>query len=192
MDYDNLKIIALHKHPEFLEACCEMINDEWPRSRTARMMSLTASCDELPTSLILIDDQFHLLGHAKLTSLPSVPDSCFIETVVIKKDMRGKRLGSFLMRQVEQYCKSVLNLKMLHLSTKGQEDFYAKLGYTVCAPVSIYGTVVRTKVESSKRAEKQKSPKSDNAAPPPPPMPIPQNVSETAIKSSKTYMFKHL
>ncbi|XP_045502992.1 N-alpha-acetyltransferase 80 [Colias croceus] len=192
MDYENLKVLTLHKHPEFLEACCEMINDEWPRSRTARMMSLTASCDKLPTSLILIDNQLHLLGHAKLTRLPSIPHSCFIETVVIKKNMRGKKLGSFLMRQVELYCKKVLNLKMLHLSTKGQEDFYAKLGYTLCAPVSIYGTVVHTAVESDKSAQKQTSIKSDTAAPPPPPMPKPQNVSETTIKSSKTFMFKYL
>ncbi|CAK1547492.1 unnamed protein product [Leptosia nina] len=191
MDVTDLQVFPLHKHPQYLEACCEMINEEWPRSRTARMLSLTASCDKLPTSLILIDSKFSLLGHAKLTCLPSIPNSCFLETVVITKTMRGKKLGTFLMREIEIYCKNILKLEMIHLSTKGQEQFYSKLGYELCPPVSIYGNpmnISKTDLLSSEKV----LPQENSCIPPPPPMPKPQSITSSNIKSNKTYMFKYL
>jgi len=50
-----------------------------------RLHSLEASCDTLPTSLVLAKeeekDNFKtVLGHAKITPIPSIPDSGFIET----------------------------------------------------------------------------------------------------------------
>ncbi|CAH4038162.1 unnamed protein product [Pieris brassicae] len=186
----DLQVLPLHKHPQYLEACVEMINEEWPRSKTARMMSLTASCDNLPTSLILINNKMNLLGHAKLTRLPNIPNSCFVETVVITKHMRGKKLGTFLMRKVECYCKNVLHLKMLHLSTKGQEEFYSKLGFEVCPPVSTYGNPVSIVLKPD-IPEKMKKTTCGNI-PPPPPLPKLQSVASTNIKSSKTFMFKYL
>lgn len=195
MEFKNLQVVLLHQYPEFLQACCEMINEEWRRSESARMMSLQASCDELPTSLILIDDNNRLLGHCKLSKIPSIPESCFVETVVISKEVRGKKLGSFLMHEVEKYCKDVLTLKMIHLSTKGQEIFYEKLGYKVCGPISIYGIIKST----SENKPKPISSKVENSvpdqnilglpAPPPPPMP---KIDLNEQKNRKTFMFKYL
>jgi len=49
-----------------------------------RLHSLEASCDTLPTSLILVkkeeDDFKAVLGHSKITPIPSIPDGGFIET----------------------------------------------------------------------------------------------------------------
>lgn len=204
MQPESLKVLRLHEHPQYLRPCCELINDEWPRSETARMMSLQASCNHLPTSLILINDKENLLGHCKLTAIPSIPESCFIETVVIEKSMRGRKLGSYLMNQVEKYCKNVLQLKMLHLSTKGQENFYAKLGYEICAPVSIYGTrIVMSNGWTPVSNKSQNGTVSLNSnttgnkshlipPPPPPPMPKVNSLVPNPIKSTKTYMFKYL
>lgn len=198
MDTQNLRVLPLHKHQEYLKACCDLINDEWPRSETARMLSLQASRDELPTSLILVNDNKQILGHCKLTPIPSIPESCFVETVVISKAMRGKKLGSFLMKYVEDYCRRKINLKMIHLSTKGQENFYAKLGYEVCAPVSIYGVGVPSKHSSNVSDKTTKSRESVSSVheskslgPPPPPMPK-HDVTIPTIKSTKTFMFKYL
>lgn len=199
MDVEDLQVLRLHENPQYLKPCCELINDEWPRSETARMMSLQASCDNLPTSLILINEKKHLLGHCKLTPIPSIPESCFIETVVISKSMRGKKLGSYLMRQVEEYCKSMLKLKMLHLSTKGQENFYAKLGYEVCPPVSIYGTrilnsePVNISIKIQNPVPVTNGVQSGPSPPPPPPMPKPESLAQiNTVKSTKTFMFKYL
>ncbi|CAG9565726.1 unnamed protein product [Danaus chrysippus] len=195
MEHKDLRVLPLHKFPQYLKPCCDLINEEWPRSETARMMSLQASCDHLPTSLILINDQRHILGHCKLSRIPRIPDSCFLESVVIRKSMRGKKLGTYLMGQVENYCKHVLRLKMVYLSTRGQEDFYSKLGYEICEPISIYGgSTVSYKTPIAKN--KSLPPKvinnsKDTSIPPPPPMPVPQNIN-TAVKSNMTYMSKKL
>ncbi|CAH0728641.1 unnamed protein product, partial [Brenthis ino] len=201
MEQNNLQVIKLHENPQYLKPCCELINDEWPRSETARMMSLQASCDQLPTSLILINDQRLLLGHCKLTAIPSMPKSCFIETVIISKAMRGIKLGTFLMKEVEKYCKNVLRLDMIHLSTKGQENFYAKLGYELCAPVSIYGSSVVNDIKTVSKIDfvPKHNVNINNLVsaplppppPPPPPMPKLQSVNSN-IKTSKTFMFKYI
>ncbi|CAH0756632.1 unnamed protein product [Diatraea saccharalis] len=197
-EIDKLSVLLLHHHPEFLRACCDLINDEWPRSETARMMSLQASCDTLPTSLILTNDKKDILGHCKLTPIPAIPESCFIETVVISKQLRGKKLGSHLMRKAEDYCKNVLNLEKVYLSTKGQENFYAKLGYIICEPVSIYGCKpISFKLEPASHKIENSVPVSSitNGMPPPPPPPMPMtnvNNNYVTMKSNKTYMFKYI
>ncbi|KPI92099.1 N-acetyltransferase 6 [Papilio xuthus] len=193
MDFGDLRVVALHKHPECLIACCDMINDEWPRSLTARLNSLQSSCDSLPTSLILINKDKMLLGHCKLSRIPSFPKSCFVETVVITKSMRGKKLGTFLMNKVEEYCKNTLKLDMIHLSTHGQQDFYSKLGYVVCHPISIYGNykqneTVNVKSKKETFASKAKAANEKIKAPPPPPPP-PAPVND---KPDKIFMFKKL
>lgn len=137
-----LDVLPLHKHFGYLMQCCELINDEWKRSETARLRSLESSRDELPTSLILIENEKKVIGHCKLTPIPAMTDACFIESVVISRDIRGKGYGKYLMEKAENYCRDFLDLKTIYLSTKGQEGFYAKLGYTECPPVSIYGGFV--------------------------------------------------
>ncbi|CAH2094850.1 unnamed protein product [Euphydryas editha] len=196
MEHKGLQVLQLHKYPQYLKPCCELINEEWPRSETARMMSLQASCDKLPTSLILINEDKLLLGHCKLTAIPSMPNSCFIETVVISKSMRGQKLGTYLMNEVEKYCQNVLKLGMVHLSTKGQENFYTKLGYEFCAPVSIYGSSISSNIvvevnNLSKKEINSTTLASNIPIPPPLPSSKPINVNNT-IKTSKTYMFKYL
>lgn len=205
MEPRTLDVLPIHKYPEFMKQCCDLINDEWPRSETARMLMLQASSDRLPTSLVLVSDRTTVLGHCKLTPIPSIPESCFLEAVVISKVLRGKKLGTFLMNKAEDYCRNVLNLKMMHLSTKGQDQFYAKLGYTVCAPISIYGVFApHNLIDTDNRPKKSNSvPKPDEMSnvtrhpPPPPPPPMPKNnittISVTPKSgSNKTYMLKNL
>ncbi|XP_013135480.1 PREDICTED: N-acetyltransferase 6 [Papilio polytes] len=196
MDFEELRVVALHKHPDCLMACCDMINDEWPRSVTARLNSLQGSCDNLPTSLILINNNKTLLGHCKLSPIPSLSRSCFLETVVIAKAMRGKKLGTFMMKKVEEYCKDILKLDMIHLSTQGQQDFYSKLGYVVCHPISIYGNVKLKETSTNKKTKKETTASRQKATkektPPPPPPPPPPTSTPTTNKPEQVFMFKKL
>lgn len=43
------------------------------------------------------------------------------------------------MNEAEKYCKYTLQLCEIYLSTTDKEDFYKKLGYEPCDPVSIFG-----------------------------------------------------
>ena len=82
MDLRNTSVMPLHYDWKYLDACCNLLNEEWPRSTTARwgdhsnwkkevtlaswkelthenysfyrMHSLKSSCDHFPTSLILL------------------------------------------------------------------------------------------------------------------------------------------
>lgn len=137
----DLSVVPLHKYPQYKLECCRLINSEWQRSETARLRSLDSSRDELPTSLILLKLD-KVIGHCKLSPIPSIPDGCFIESVVIEKNIRGQGYGKYLMEKAEEYCRTFLNLQVIYLSTKGQETFYYKLGYSVCEPISIFGCYI--------------------------------------------------
>lgn len=127
-----------------------LINQEWPRSIGARLWSLESSKDTLPTCLVLTDSNSSksdnknnpnptVLGHCKLTPIPSLPNACFIESVVVWKTLRGQGIGRHLMNEAENYCKYNLHLQEIYLSTTDKEEFYKKLGYVSCQPISIFG-----------------------------------------------------
>lgn len=134
----TLSIALLHEKPQFLKECCELLNEEWQRSESARMRTFENSCNNLPTNIILLENEL-LIGHLKLSRIPSIIEGCFIESVVIKKQLRGRGYGTKIMKMAEDYCKYFLNLKKIYLSTKDQVKFYSKLGYEECPPISIYG-----------------------------------------------------
>ncbi|CAH1967087.1 unnamed protein product [Acanthoscelides obtectus] len=180
----GISIFPLHKHKQYLSECCKLINDEWKRSETARLHSLESSCDSLPTSLVLVEDG-RVIGHLKLTPIPSIKDACFVESVVIARHLRGQGYGRILMRGAEDHCRTALQLRTVYLSTKGQEGFYAKLGYVLCKPVSIYGCFVpETKKEEPKRVVVQSL---NVDAPVPPPLPHCER-----LVSRKVFMKKEL
>lgn len=182
-------MLPLHQHPEFLFECCRLINDEWKRSETARLRSLESSCDALPVSLVLVKAR-SVIGHAKLSPIPSIKDGSFVESVVISRSLRGQGFGTFLMQKAEEYCSKQLGLRCIYLSTKGQEDFYRKLGYQECEPISIYGGA--PVVNNLRRVETKSRVVNDNRnnnVPKPPPIPV-NIVPEMSHTKSKTYMFK--
>lgn len=123
----NFHAMILHKNPQLIDACCELINAEWPRSLTARYVQnkikfssehfsnityimivmilliyfnfvliylyvwkfgrrrgLECSCDNLPTSLVLVNNENgnkpDVVGHSKITTIPSLPEGAFIES----------------------------------------------------------------------------------------------------------------
>jgi len=111
------------------------------------MWSLESSKDELPTCLVLhrstanksSDQEPQVLAHLKLTPIPSIPSACFVESVVVWKSLRGQGYGRYIMNEAERYCKFTLKLHEIYLTTTDKEDFYKKLGYEPCNPVSIFG-----------------------------------------------------
>ncbi|GLG95303.1 N-acetyltransferase 6 [Gryllus bimaculatus] len=133
----TMHVVLIHNHPSLLDECCDLINMEWPRSKTARMRTLKMSCDTLPTCLALVAES-KVLGHSKVSAIGSMPGACFVESVVIHPDYRGKGLGRLIMSETEKYAASQ-GINTAYLSTIDQQDFYKKLGYSECAPVSIYG-----------------------------------------------------
>ena len=55
----EMELIAVHSAPseckdDIKTQCCEILNDEWPRSQTLRLRSLNSSRDDLPLCLALV------------------------------------------------------------------------------------------------------------------------------------------
>ena len=55
----EMELIAIHSAPseckdDIKTQCCEILNDEWPRSQTLRLRSLNSSRDDLPLCLALV------------------------------------------------------------------------------------------------------------------------------------------
>lgn len=45
-----------------------------------RLKFLNVSCDEFPTCLILVDKEDRVLGHCKISLIPRLRHSCFIQS----------------------------------------------------------------------------------------------------------------
>ncbi|XP_021917136.1 N-acetyltransferase 6 isoform X2 [Zootermopsis nevadensis] len=99
-----MDVLEIHHYPQFMDKCCDLINMEWPRSKTIRLRTLKMSCDNFPTCLVLVQSH-EVIGHSKITPIPSLPLGCFIESVLIHPKHRGKGLGKFLMAKTEDHAK---------------------------------------------------------------------------------------
>ena len=121
--------------------CVNVLNDEWPRSETWRLRSLDSSREGYPMCLALVKrclktDQPFVLGHVKLSKIPSKPASVWIESVVIHPDLRGKGIGKYLMLKTEQFCIEQ-EFRTAYLCTIDKQIFYSKCGYKFCEPVTV-------------------------------------------------------
>ncbi|XP_012345971.1 N-alpha-acetyltransferase 80 isoform X1 [Apis florea] len=187
------KIIPLHKRPDLIPDCCTLLNSEWPRSETARLKFLNVSCDEFPTCLILVDKEDRVLGHCKISLIPRLRHSCFIQSVIIDYQCRSQGLGSKLLRGAEEHV-AKKGIKNVYLITKGQEVFYFKNGYKTCDPFKASGIndVVYSSAAFTKAKLKEKS--TQCCGPPPPPMPNFQmpKFYDLGVITHRTHMVKKL
>ncbi|XP_037790170.1 N-alpha-acetyltransferase 80-like [Penaeus monodon] len=135
-------LVPLHRNTQYTEACMRILNEQWPRSNALRMRSLTSSSDKYPTSLVLLrkssGDAMEVIGHSRINTLPQGQRDVWIESVIIRQDLRGKGFGRTLMTATEDYARAC-GFEMAYLSTHDQQVFYGKLGYEFCPPVCIYG-----------------------------------------------------
>ncbi|XP_032781871.2 N-alpha-acetyltransferase 80 isoform X1 [Daphnia magna] len=211
MENHNIMIVALHDKPDSIEDCIKLLNDEWPRSKTARnehsirLRSIESSNPNLPISLIMVSNtttgKGDVIGHAKIARLPFEPASCMIESVLINPANRGKGFGKLLMEECEKLAVK-LGFSTAVLSTHDKQQFYQKLGYEFCQPVSQYGGGPSPSKPSLSQAKEHKIPtKSDKSicheekeirtsvtVPQPPPLPK----SNNAFCIAKVYMKKSL
>lgn len=59
-----------------------------------------------PMSFVMVNKKTNkLMGHARLCPLPNASQSCWIESVIIDSNLRGKGLGYRLMAQLEDEAK---------------------------------------------------------------------------------------
>ncbi|XP_056155424.1 N-alpha-acetyltransferase 80 [Lampris incognitus] len=140
---ERIHAVPIHRRPDLLVPCADLVNSEWQRSQAARVHSLQKSCQEFPVSLILLQgtgEAERLLGHARLSRVIGHVGSLFVESVVVSKAERGKGHGRILMEETERYA-SRRRFKRLYLTTHDKQHFYAHLGYVLSVPVQNAGAM---------------------------------------------------
>ncbi|XP_063986001.1 N-alpha-acetyltransferase 80 isoform X2 [Diachasmimorpha longicaudata] len=183
-------IVPMHERPDLLKETSRLINSQWPASERRRLRTLEASCDNFPINLLLLKDN-RVLGHCRISRMPSKEDSCFIETFVIDREYRSQGLGSKLLHAAGELM-SKKGIKNSFLSTKGQEKFYSKNGYKICETADIMPGLDRV-VPSHQLPFKKINPLPKISGPPPPPMPRNRFLPQTVLLyPGRTHMLKHL
>ncbi|XP_039084103.1 N-alpha-acetyltransferase 80 isoform X2 [Hyaena hyaena] len=136
----ELTLEPVHCRPELLDACADLINEQWPRSRASRLHSLGQSSDAFPLCLMLLSPSPTpeaapiVVGHARLSRVLDRPQSLLVETVVVARALRGRGFGRRLMEGLEVFAQA-RGFRRLHLTTHDQLQFYAHLGYHLGEPV---------------------------------------------------------
>uniref|UniRef100_A0A8C4IPD7 N-alpha-acetyltransferase 80, NatH catalytic subunit n=1 Tax=Dicentrarchus labrax TaxID=13489 RepID=A0A8C4IPD7_DICLA len=139
----KIHAVPIHRRPDLLVPCADLVNSEWQRSQAARVHSLQKSCPEFPICLVLLRghrETEKLLGHARLSRVVGHSSSLFVESVVVSKAERGKGYGRTLMEEIERYAKS-RGFKRLCLTTHDKQHFYAHIGYVLSTPVQNAGAM---------------------------------------------------
>ncbi|XP_044065914.1 N-alpha-acetyltransferase 80 [Siniperca chuatsi] len=140
---EKVRAVPIHRRPDLLVPCADLVNSEWQRSQAARVHSLQKSCPEFPICLVLLQghrETERLVGHARLSRVVGHSSSLFVESVVVSKAERGKGYGRTLMEEIERYAKSRA-FKRLCLTTHDKQHFYAHLGYVLSTPVQNAGAM---------------------------------------------------
>ncbi|XP_035402525.1 N-alpha-acetyltransferase 80 [Cygnus atratus] len=143
---EELSLVPLHRRPELLEACAELLAEEWGKSRALRLHALRRSSDAFPTCLVLLrtpgpaeppaapGGPCRLVGHVRLSRVAGQPHGLFVESVVVARALRGAGYGRQLMEAAERYARA-RGFRRLHLSTHDKQHFYARLGFALAEPV---------------------------------------------------------
>jgi GNAT superfamily N-acetyltransferase len=140
-DVDPVRYAALS------DALSSLLNQQWPRSTTARAQSFAALCDQLPVFLLLVEsDSDRVVAACKLSrvgsaSLPltidsnanaSVPrnvDDCvLLENVIVDRAKRRGGIGRRLMDEMERFA-AQCGFGAVCLVTNDQVQFYTRCGY---------------------------------------------------------------
>ncbi|XP_044207384.1 N-alpha-acetyltransferase 80 [Thunnus albacares] len=140
---EKIRVVPIHRRPDLLVPCADLVNSEWQRSQAARVHSLQKSCAEFPVCLVLLQghrETERLLGHVRLSRVVGHSGSLFVESVVVSKAERGKGYGRTLMEETERYAKS-RGFKRLCLTTHDKQHFYAHIGYVLSTPVQNAGSM---------------------------------------------------
>ena len=137
-----LKLVKVHEDlpteiiDDIKDQCVRILNNEWPRNELLRYRTLNSSKEYFPMSLALVKvPEYAVVGHGKLSEIPSNRSAVFIESVVIHPDLRGQGLGKILMLKLEQFCIDK-GYKIAYLCTIDMQIFYSRCGYKFCKPVN--------------------------------------------------------
>ncbi|CAB3401548.1 unnamed protein product [Caenorhabditis bovis] len=197
----SFEFTTLKNREDLLQSSVKLLNEEWPRSDGSREHSQKKSCrHEPPMSFVLVCKKSdELVGHARICRLPNNPAGLWIESVLIRKDLRGIGLGRFLMEKIEEWM-AQNGFDEAYLSTDDQVEFYRRCGYSECDPIlhsttatSVFPPIFCNAQPTPPRTTSSIANVSNGAAPLPPPPPPPTTTKKSSISTTDhQYMSKRI
>lgn len=131
------------------EQASQLLEDQWPRQRKCgnptsyyrdKIISEASPFDNifLPCSYLLIKTDQHCVGHGRLTDCfeSAGGNAAAVTFLVIDDSSRGQKLGTMLMKLLEEEAKR-LGYHYIYLWTTTAIGFYEKIGYEECHRVSL-------------------------------------------------------
>ncbi|XP_064603557.1 N-alpha-acetyltransferase 80-like isoform X2 [Liolophura sinensis] len=86
----------------------------------------------------MLDDNKKVIGHSRLSQMRGREGACLVESVVVRKTVRGQGHGRSIMEKTEEYAKRK-GFQTMYLTTHDKQGFYQRLGYEFCEPVVSFG-----------------------------------------------------
>ncbi|KAI6241626.1 N-acetyltransferase domain-containing protein [Aphelenchoides fujianensis] len=93
-------LVPLVDRKHLIEECVQLINEEWPVSHSARLRSVEGMANrEPPMAFVLVDSSTEaVVGYARFMHVLNYDGRAVLfESVVIKKELRGRGFGRLLM-----------------------------------------------------------------------------------------------
>lgn len=113
--------------------------DQSKESRSMNDIFFDRAQADAPTICSETGKPINVLGHLRLVPVPADDKACFVESMVVHHDFRGKGIGSFFIREAEKFCEEVLHMKSIFLSTYDSGEFYMKIGFELTSAICVYG-----------------------------------------------------
>ena len=110
----------------------QLLNDQWPQSKTIRLRRLERSSDDLPTSFLLVNEKNELIGYCYVDRLFDEENGVIVESVCIQRSLRGQGFGKRLMALLEEKLRG--RFARIYLTTADQREFYSHCGYEETSP----------------------------------------------------------
>ncbi|KAI1277978.1 hypothetical protein HDE_14565 [Halotydeus destructor] len=122
----NVVLLPLHKcTKDIVEKTCDLLNTQWPRSRTARLHSLKQSRDSYPCHWICVTNTNQVISHVRLVREGK---GFFIESLIVAPSHRGQNIGAKLLDKLQ----SKLNPTKWCLFCEDElESYYRKMNFTL-------------------------------------------------------------
>jgi len=134
---NRFKLIPLHKRPDLIDGCCQLLNSFWPISYGYRQHILERSNDNFPLSLVLLDTSKipeKVVGHVRASRVLGDDQSLMLTSVIVDQYYRGANVGKFMMHRSEDFARE-RGFHHFYLTTTDSVGFYQKCGYKLGQPV---------------------------------------------------------
>ncbi|KAI6235735.1 N-acetyltransferase 6 [Aphelenchoides besseyi] len=204
----DYQLVALSKRKDLIEECVRLINEEWPKSHSSRLLSVErAANDKPPMAFVLLStEKEQLIGYGRfLRILNYNGTAALLDTIVIKRELRGRGYGRILMNSLKAEAIG-RDYELLIISTEDKQKFYEKCGYKCCKFLNLLTSNIAQSnglsdsmrfdrpipIESSSRVDQRPSATATSSLS----IPLPPLLSESMKKpqniNNSQYMFCYL